>query len=84
MIPRFVPGLPLISFHILTPSPHLTPSFFIYIDFLISKFHIYKNKKGIYYHQYKEILNEIEKEKKIYKAKIQKEKRTKNRGKNWF
>ena len=30
----------------------------LYIDFLISKFHIYKNKK------YKEILNEIEKEKK--------------------
>ena len=46
----------------------------LYIDFLISKFHIYKNKKGFYYNQYKEILNEIEKEKKIYKAKIQKEK----------
>ena len=46
----------------------------LYIDFLISKFHIYKNKNGIYYHLYKEILNEIEKEKKIYKAKIQKEK----------
>jgi hypothetical protein len=45
----------------------------LYIDFLIIKFHIYKNKKGFYYNQYKEILNEIEKEKKIYKAKIQKE-----------
>ena len=46
----------------------------LYIDFLISKFHIYKNKNGFYYNQYKEILNKIEKEKKIYKSKIQKEK----------
>lgn len=46
----------------------------LYIDFLISKFHIYKNKNGFYYNQYKEILNKIEKEKKYINLKFKKKK----------